>query len=38
MQLVTNGNPVNSNLTFAVDKTHHGAVIAHFSLQFLQFF
>ena len=33
----TTGNPVNSYLTTTADKTHHGPVIALFSVQLLQF-
>ena len=33
IQLVTTGNPVNFYLTSTVDKTHHGSVIALFSVQ-----
>ena len=38
IQLVTTGNPVNSYLTTTADKTHHGPVIALFSVQLMQFF
>ena len=38
IQLVTTGNPVNSYLTSTVGKTHHGLVIASFSMQLLQLF
>ena len=40
--LVATGNPVNSYLTFTLDETHHGPVIAPFAMQalkcLLQFF
>ena len=34
IQLVKTGNPVNSYLTYTVDKTHHGSAM----LLFLRFF
>ena len=37
-RLVTAGKSVNSYFTFTVDKTHHGPVIAPFSMQLLQLF
>ena len=37
IQLVTTGNGVNFYLAFALDKTHHGAVIAPFFVLILKF-
>ena len=38
-ELVATGNPVNSYLTSAVNRTHHGPVIiAPFSVQVLKIF
>ena len=36
IQLVTTGNPVNYYVTSIVDKTHHGPVIAPFSMKILK--
>ena len=36
VQLAIAGNPVNSCLTFILYKTHHGPLIAPFSVQILK--
>ena len=37
-ELAATGNPVNSYLTSTVNRTHHGQVIAPFSVQVLKIF
>ena len=38
IEFVTTGNPVNSHLTFTLDKTHHRPVISPFLCKFYNCF
>ena len=38
IQVVITGNPVNSYLIYTKDKTHHGPVVATFSVKLLKLF